>query len=365
MTYDVCIIGGGINGLAIAEQCGRAGLRTSLFEKDVIGAGASTKTSKLAHGGLRYLEQFQFSLVKEALQEREVLIKRYPSLVKRLPFIFPIFKGMFEPKVWAGLKIYDFLAGKKSTLPKSKRISVNDVSDKLSWLDMTDVKSGYMYWDAVMNDYQILEDTAINAKRYMVDIFEHEPVHSYNKRDNLYEVTTSKKVILSKVIINVTGAWANTFHKEQIVKPSKGVHIVTDSIYTSHASILRAPQDNRVFFTIPYYGDTIIGTTDTYYDGDLDDVKATPDDIKYLLSAFNSFSKVKLGLHDILYTYAGLRPLACKSNKLFESSMSRDVQLVEDGNVLTLVGGKYTTHRSVASKTLKLILKRVERDRQI
>jgi len=357
--YDVCIIGGGINGLAIAECCGAAGLRTSLFEKDVIGSGASTKTSKLAHGGLRYLEQFQFGLVKEALQEREALMKKYPRLVKPLPFIFPVFKGMFEPKVWVGLKIYDFLAGKESILPKSNRISIDDISDKLPWLDTTDVKAGYMYWDAVMNDYQILEQTANNARRSMVDIFEHEGVHSYNRSGSRYEIATSKRVISSKVIVNVTGAWANTFHTEQVVRPSKGVHIATDSVHTSHASILRTPQDGRVFFTIPYYGDTIIGTTDTYYDGDLDNVKATPDDIKYLLSAFNSFSKVKLGLNDILYTYAGLRPLASKSNKLFASSMSRDVQLVEDDNVLTLVGGKYTTHRSVARKALQLILSRV------
>ena len=166
----------------------------------------------------------------------------------------------------------------------------------------------------------------------------------------------------ARLIVNVTGAWANAFHEKQIVRPSKGVHIVTDSVYTSHASILRAPQDNRVFFTIPQQGSTIIGTTDTYYDGDLNDVKATSDDIKYLLLAFNSFSNIKLGLNDILYTYAGLRPLACKSTSMFASSMSRDVQLIENDNVLTLVGGKYTTHRSVARKTLKLILKRLQRD---
>tara|TARA_R110002074_G_scaffold303911_1_gene475144 strand:- start:1461 stop:2561 length:1101 start_codon:yes stop_codon:yes gene_type:complete len=361
-AYDVCVIGGGINGVAIAERCGAVGLRTVIFEKSILGAGASTKTSKLAHGGLRYLEQFQFGLVKEALQEREVLLQMYPDVTQALPFVFPVYKGMFEPKVWLGLKLYDFLAGSKSVLPKSKRISTELVSDKLSWLDMTNVKSGYMYWDAVMNDYEILQRAANSAQRCMVDIFEHEPVEHYDKRGAHYEVTTSKRVISARLIVNVTGAWANAFHEKQIVRPSKGVHIVTDSVYTSHASILRAPQDNRVFFTIPQHGSTIIGTTDTYYDGDLDDVKATSDDIKYLLLAFNSFSNIKLGLNDILYTYAGLRPLACKSNSMFASSMSRDVRLIEDDNVLTLVGGKYTTHRSVARKTLKLILKRLRKD---
>ena len=216
-----------------------------------------------------------------------------------------------------------------------------------------------------MDDYQILHQTANSAKQCMVDIFEYEPVYIYNKVGSTYEVVTSKRNISARVIVNVTGAWANTFHKKKIVKPSKGIHIVTDTIPTDHASILRAPQDNRVFFTIPYYGNTIIGTTDTYYDGDLNDVRATADDIKYVLLAFNSFSKIKLGLNDILYTYAGLRPLACKKNKLFASSMSRDVQLVEDGNVITLVGGKYTTHRSVARKAVDIILKRVGTDRRI
>ena len=363
--YDVCIVGGGINGVAIAERCGVLGLKTILFEKTKLGSGASSNTSKLAHGGLRYLEQFQFGLVKEALQEREALMKLYPDVCKPLPFVFPVYEGMFEPKIWFGLKLYDFLAGKESILPKSKKISLDQTKVNLPWLDMEEVKAGYVYYDAVMDDYEILQRTATAAKQCLVDIFEHEMVTHYNKKGSTYEVTTNKRAVNAKLIVNVTGAWANKFHKDTIVKPSKGIHIVTDSFCDEYASILRAPQDDRVFFTIPYYGNTIIGTTDTYYDGDLDDVKATYEDVRYILKAFNHFSIRKIDLNDIVYTYAGLRPLAnATKSKLFASSMSRDVEVIENDNVMTLVGGKYTTHRSVARKAANLILQRVHSGHQ-
>ena len=124
--YDVCIVGGGINGVAIAELCGKANLRTVIIEQKHLGAGASTKTSKLAHGGLRYLEQFKIGLVRESLTERNKLLRLYPNYVKPLPFIFPIFKSDSSLKMWCGMKLYDFLSG-NSTLPKSKKISVDEM----------------------------------------------------------------------------------------------------------------------------------------------------------------------------------------------------------------------------------------------
>lgn len=356
--YDVCIVGGGINGIAIAEQCGQQGLKTLVLEKTKLGAGASTKTSKLAHGGLRYLEQLNFGLVREALCERDRLLELHPDHVKPLPFVFPVHKDQFEPKIWLGMKLYDILSG-KSKMPKSKKLDLVQTSMHLPWLRIQDVKSGYLFYDAVMDDYSVLMRTVKFAQHCLVDISEGEQVLSFYQDESSAVVITDRRKVTCKMLINATGAWTNQFFDRDVVRPSKGIHIVTDKIYTKCASVLQTPQDKRVFFTIPYKGNTIIGTTDTFYDGDLDNVTATDKDIAYVLTAINTFSKVKIQQRDILDVYAGIRPLANNSNSVFASALGRDTVFIKKHRVLSVFGGKYTTHRAVAKIVLKKIKKYV------
>jgi len=321
MDYDVCIIGGGINGVAIAEQTSKCGLKTILLEKTSLGAGASTKTSKLAHGGLRYLEQFNFGLVREALKERNNLLQIYPDCVKPLPFIYPVYDNEWDLKIRVGMKLYDILSY-GSKMPRSKRLNTVQLASKLPWLKKSNIKTGYQFYDAVMDDYKVLHATANLARDNGTIICENEPVVSITQTENSVTVNTGERSITSKVAINATGAWSNDIVGEDLVRPSKGVHIVTDKIYTEFASVLKTPEDGRVFFTIPYYQKTVIGTTDTFYDGDLDNVVATDSDVDYILNAINSFSLQSITKDDIIYTYAGLRPLANTSRGLFASSLT-------------------------------------------
>jgi len=352
--YDVCIVGGGINGVAIAELCGNAGLRTVLIEQRQLGSGASTKTSKLAHGGLRYLEQFQIGLVRESLRERDRLLQLYPTCVKPLPFILPIFKGESTLKMWCGMKLYDFLSS-DSQLPKSKKLTVDQIQQKLPWLKTDNILHGYLFYDAVMDDVKVLDQTARAAKRSGVEIREHEKVHTFSQEGDYISIKTEYDILDAKVIINATGAWSNQFffRDKDIVTPSKGAHIATKKLYTEYATVLRTPEDNRVFFTIPFYDTTIIGTTDTLYTGDLNNVEASAQDIDYIIRAINQFTKQYISPDDIQYTYAGLRPLAASDQPI--GSATRGVTIRKLGRAFSLVGGKYTTHRAIAAKMFSMI----------
>ena len=357
MEYDIAIIGGGINGVSIARLAAEHNLKVILFEKTKLSAGASSKTSKLAHGGLRYLEQFNFGLVREALRERNDLLKFHSDTVKPLPFIYPVNNKECKLKIWAGMMLYDILSY-GSTMPKSCKFTIDKTVLHLPWLNINNILYSYCYYDAIMDDYQIVIDIADDAIKQGALICENEQVIDVKEcNDNIHVKTTNFSVDV-KYVINATGAWSNDITKKDYVRPSKGVHIITNKITSDYASILRSPKDNRVFFTIPYKNNTIIGTTDTFYNGDLDNVVALDEDINYIIDSFNSFSKIKIKTDDVLDTYAGLRPLA-KNTGVFASALSRDVSLIESDKMLSIVGGKYTTHRAVARDVLKRILKNV------
>ena len=340
--YDVCIIGGGINGVSTALQCSECGLKTILFEQKHLANGASSKTSKLAHGGLRYLQNLEFSLVKESLQERNRLIDEYPDIVKPLPFVFPVYTATNTIKMWAGLKLYDRLA-KGSQMPKSKKIPVMDAKVKVPWLKIDNVKSTFLYYDAVMNDKEMVIRIANKARNNSAEIFSEEKVLDYTQFSEYVNVKTNKRKVQCKVLINVTGAW-----NKEMTSPSKGVHLITDKLKCDTATILINPADDRVFFTIPYNNRTIIGTTDDLYDGDPDNVRVEDSDREYIINAINTFSTHPIKTTDIVSEYAGLRPLA-KSNKVTDK-ISRDFLIKQTDRVLSMVGGKYTTHRAMCEE---------------
>lgn len=337
--YDVCIIGGGINGVSTALQCSERGLKTILFEQKTLASGASSKTSKLAHGGLRYLENLEFSLVKESLQERNRLISEHPDIVKPLPFIFPVYTTINTIKMWAGLKLYDRLA-KGSQMPASRKISVGESRARVSWLNVDNVKSSFLYYDAVMDDKELVIRLANKARSNSAEIFSEEKVVGYTQFSEYVKVKTSKCTINCKALVNVTGAW-----NSELTTPSKGVHLITNKLKSTTATILINPTDKRVFFTIPYKDQTIIGTTDNVYKGDPDKVKVESSDRHYIINAINTFSDEQISVNDIVGEYAGLRPLARSEQTV--GKISRDFLIKQTDRMFSMVGGKYTTHRAM------------------
>mgnify|MGYP003651803856 CR=1 FL=1 len=338
--YDVCIVGGGINGASAALQCSQKGYSVILFEQKSLGCGASSKTSKLAHGGLRYLENLEFKLVQESLQERNLLIKEYPDLVKPLPFVFPIYKGTSTLKMWLGMKLYDRFS-RGSPMPPSKKIDIEELKINAPWIDISNIKSCFLYYDAIMDDKGIVVRVANKARDNDAEIFSEEPVTNMSQESDKVIVRTNKRTIECKHVLNLTGAW-----NKKLTNPTKGIHIITDKLKSKSASILINPNDKRVFFTIPYNGQTLIGTTDEPYHGDPGKVRVTDSDREYLIDAINSFSITKLTKSDIVKEYAGVRPLA-KSK-----GASRDFVIEEDGRIVSMVGGKFTTHRAMVEKLI-------------
>ncbi|MDA1353669.1 MAG: glycerol-3-phosphate dehydrogenase/oxidase [bacterium] len=391
---DLLIIGGGINGVEIARQASASGKSVALVERASIGSGASSKSSKLAHGGLRYLEQFKIGLVKESLCERNGLLRDYPDLVWPLAFWYPVFADSPRPlwQVKLGLKLYDFLAA-GSPMPKSHGVTMHDFESRLPDFRQDGLKGGACYYDAQMNDLELVKRVASEAAKNGAQIYENSPVSnliiengrvvganiqtyaakSPNQTSGIYKPTTM--AIRATQVINVTGAWSNTIlamdesGQQNRVFPSKGVHITLPRLTNDQALILHAPQDKRVFFIMPYGDQSLVGTTDTPFNGDPSHVTVTKDDLNYLLEAVNFYFPTRqFERQHIGATFAGLRPLAIPAGITsptpgampHASQLSRDMEIYRSpSGMITMLGGKYTTFRAMARALLKAIEKSI------
>ncbi len=367
-SYDVIIMGGGINGCAIAREMAVRGFKVALIEKNDLASGTSSASSKLAHGGLRYLEQGNLKLVFEACHERERLLKNAPHLVQPLPFLIPIYKGgkYAKWKLKIGLWLYDALSSFQST--KHHRFLSKEEALKLEPnLNPEGLTSAALYYDAQMDDARICIECAKEAHDLGADIFtytEIEKIQTRRKKIHEIQITdkiTHKKDILSATLyINTCGPWADHILKLKTPKAkktlslSKGVHIVVPKQTQEHALLVTTKTDNRVFFIIPWNGQTLIGTTDTFYTYNPDDVSVTNEDINYLLESANLYLKTALTQENVISSFAGLRPLI-KSKKATASAATREHKIIVDNNLITLIGGKYTTFRSMAEAISKKV----------
>lgn len=367
--YEVAIVGGGINGAAIARECALRGISCVLLEKNDFASGTSSKSSKLAHGGLRYLEQRDFRLVFEACHERERLLKNAPHLVTSLPFIIPIYTSSRRPKwqIKIGLWLYDKLSGFSSVRPH-KMLSKDEIIKLEPGLNQIGLLGGAMYYDAQMDDARLVIETALEAEKYGAHIYNYMTVKRVTNPEDAPSslsltntLTQDTHTLTADLVINTTGPWSDTFmsktnstHTPQL-RLSKGIHIITNSKISDHAVLLTSKEDGRVFFVIPWFGLTLIGTTDTDYDGDLDTIEITKDDIDYLMtSAKIHIPGLNLKKDDIVSTFAGLRPLIKQSSGT-ASQVSREHKVIQTGNIISLFGGKYTTFRKMAEDVVKHI----------
>ena len=369
--YDLAIIGGGINGVAIARDAALRGLTVVLVEQKDFACGASSKTSKLLHGGLRYLEQWQFQLVRECLQERDLLLNNAPNYAKPLPFVFPVYKKTSHPfwEVKLGLSLYDFL-DRKSQTPSHCNIAKEEINSLFPDLQMNGLVGGSLYYDVQMQDSRLLIATMRSAEKLGAVIHNYTSVTGVTKKDGIIDGlmfenkhTGEHGVIRAKAVVNTTGAWSQTIlaydgHPFPFqIKPSKGVHLVIPQIQKDHALILTAPQDKRIFFLIPWEGYSLLGTTDEFYEGDPDKVEVTEEDKEYLLTALQHYFSISIKKESIIASFAGLRPLISYREKS-PSSVSRDYLLhTSPSGLITLLGGKYTVHRLMAEKTVDQVFK--------
>ncbi len=369
--FDLLIIGGGINGAGIANLASRQGLRTVLLEKGDFASGTSGKSSKLAHGGIRYLEQFQFHLVRESLRERYFHVREVPHLVRPIPFMIPVYDGDRRP-LWmmrAGVFLYDLLAGKMK-LGRHKNLSAAQVLEMEPSLKRGGLKGGVLYYDAQMDDARLCLENALQARLQGAVVENYVRVNSFIKENgkaagvkacDVLNGAGSEFEIRAKRIVAAAGPWANEIIKmdqreaPDRVRTTKGIHLVVPHPVSANALLIPSSRDNRIFFVIPWNGNSLIGTTDTDYFSSPDNVKADEEDIRYLIEETKRvFPGFTVNREDMI-TFAGLRPLVRHEGS--PSNVSREHEIFNTASgVIFITGGKYTTYRVMAEQCLARII---------
>jgi glycerol-3-phosphate dehydrogenase len=380
-TFDVLVIGGGITGVGCALDAVSRGLTVALVERDDFASGTSSKSSKLVHGGLRYLQQREVGLVYEALAERQVLRTTAPHLVRILPFLLPVFKGkdnLFDRRiariVGTSMWLYDFTGGARIG-KLHKKLTTEQAQVHMPSLRSDRVAFSYLYYDARTDDARLTLTIARTAAELGAVVANYARVVELRKENGrcvgaTVEVEGGRTIdVRARTVVNATGVWADdvraldeSTHPSSI-RPAKGVHITVpwSKVRNDIAAVVPVPKDRRSVFVVPW-GDsgngqpqyTYIGTTDTDYDGDPEDPQCTAADIEYLLRAINFSTDANIDESDVLGTWAGLRPLvkaAGVSERTADLSRKHSVRRSDSGMV-TVTGGKLTTYRRMAADTI-------------
>jgi glycerol-3-phosphate dehydrogenase len=371
-SFDLVIIGGGINGVGVAQAMAAAGYSVLLLEKSAIAAGTSSKSSKLIHGGLRYLENFDFKLVRESLKERELLLQLAPTLVKRLAFYIPLYQHSSRSpfKVATGLTVYRLLAGfhRKTGF----RIVPRREWRNLDGLKQDGLKRVFQYWDAQTDDLALTMAVMRSAQQLGAQLHAPAEFLSAQALGDGYRISYRQsgftRQIHATIVVNAAGPWAEAV--AQRFKPDlpvistenvQGAHIEIDFQISRGAYYLEAPTDQRAVFVIPWQGRTLIGTTETPYRGNPDDVHPLESEIAYLKSVFGHyFDNNDLTINA---AWAGLRVLPAAETAAF--TRSRESSIVADDDqhphAITVLGGKITSYRVTAGKVLEICKQTLEK----
>ncbi len=379
---DVCVIGGGITGAGVALEAASRGASVALIERNDFASGTSSWSTKLVHGGIRYLPQGQVALVREALHERATLLKIAPHLVWPLAFVLPIYDTTRRPigvpvslprgigvgmAMEIGLTAYDVLAGKQN-IARHRHISADEAVQDVPGLKTNGLKSAFVYSDAGTNDTKLVVTiirTAVEQGAMVANyteatgfVQENGQIVGIEARDT---ITGETVTIAARHVVNATGVWAErveslgTRDPQVQVLPAKGIHLVVDAAkvgVTNDAVVLPETEDGRLIFIVPWQGRAVIGTTDTP-GGDIERPRADADEIAYVLRTTNGSIRARLTEADIISTYAGYRPLVRRRDGAKSAALARTHAVLSSSNgLVTIVGGKLTTYRRMAQETL-------------
>ena len=358
--YDIFIIGGGINGAGIARDAAGRGLKVFLAEKNKVGSATSSWSSKLIHGGLRYLENYEFKLVSESLREREVITQIAPAITKPLPFVIPHTKKLRSKLlIRLGLFLYDNLGG-KTKIPKSSKVIF---AKQYQNILQSNFIEGFRYYDVQVDDKKLVEMNIDDAKKMGAIIAEDTKVINANRIDNYWEITlNNNQKIKSKILINAAGPWINEtvnnvlkINAKKSIRLVRGSHIITKKLYEDEVAFTLQNEDNRVVFVIPYKGEySLIGTTEV--DVDTPDNPSISNEEKiYLINTINNHFIKQISQEDIVETYSGIRPLIEDFKDATKVTRDYIFDLNEDDSkapLLNIYGGKLTTYRKLAENVL-------------
>ncbi len=357
---DVLVVGGGIVGSGIARDAAMRGLSTAVIDRYDFAFGTSSRSSRLLHGGLRYLAQGRIGLVREASSEKMTLARIAPHLAAPLPFIFPTYKGSgwARWKLRLGVKMYDLLCG-KSNLGKSSGLNADDVLQLVPGLLPDGLTGGVRYFDGLTCDARLVLDTLRSAAAHGAEPLNYTPLISADRQDGVWRCTVGDSspgqvTLATRTVINATGAWAEAFPKSHVkLRLTKGVHLVVDRSRLPVGDAVVMTDGKRILFAIPWGERVILGTTDTDYDGPIENPGCDEADKAYVLRIVNgAFPSAKLSDADVVSAWAGLRPLIADPNgKPSDISRAHDIDVQEDGWI-DVAGGKLTTYRLMAEQAV-------------
>jgi len=379
-SFDVLVIGGGITGTGVALDAAARGLRTALVERDDFASGTSSKSSKLVHGGLRYLQQGEVRLVYQALHERERLRKNAPHLVKVLPFMIPILTkdGVVSRKIaramGSAMWMYDVTGGWRIG-KVHRRLKKDAAFSHLPTMPKERLASAYLYFDATVDDARLCLTVARTAAAHGAVVVNRCPVVELLKTDGGLSSGAAVDAghgrlitVRAKVVVNATGVWSDEVRTldegvdPDSIRPAKGVHLTLpwDKVRNDIAVVIPVPKDRRSLFVVPWgrradgtFEHTYVGTTDTDYNGSIDDPQCTKDDITYVLKALNASITTGVTEADITGVWAGLRPLVKSASSGRTADLSRRHKVGRSAsNVISVTGGKLTTYREMAEDTV-------------
>jgi glycerol-3-phosphate dehydrogenase len=396
--FEVVVIGGGITGAGVALDAATRGYSVALLERDDYAVGTSSRSSKMVHGGLRYLRNFDLGLVREALLERQLMVQLAPHLVYPTPFLVPTLgEDRRSRSLGIGLNMYDVMAttrvGRSRREMKAqededyfwspdrhRQIDGDEAAELIPALAALDPASAYLFYDCQTDDARLVLTVLGEAERYGAVMLNGADVTEVLERQGhaagvaFTEAESGERMELeAENVVNATGVWADRIRPEEIsaeedmprIAPSRGAHLIVDQqkLPIGRAACIVPAGEERTIFALPWYGRTLIGTTDNDYDGDISHVAPAAEDIEYLLGAVNAFFDTKLGESDLCGAYAGVRPLISTGDPKKSVDISRRAELYETSSgMLTITGGKLTTWRRMAKHTVDRLVEREGRE---
>ena len=362
--WDMIVAGGGATGVGVAIDAATRGYDVLLLEQSDFGKGTSSRSTKLAHGGVRYLEQGNVSLVMEALKERGLMLQNAPHLVRNLGFVVPNYEWWEAPFYGIGLKLYNLLAGKYG-FGASRILSTEETLRLLPNVQTEGLRGGVIYFDGQFDDARLLINLAATAFEQGAVLLNYVKVLGFNKNPDGFvdavrardQETGEEFTVKGKVIINATGPFTDELRRaadasvQPMIAPSQGIHLVFDGSFLAgdHAIMVPHTSDGRVLFAIPWHGHTVVGTTDTPVEEAALEPKPFEQEIEFILETASQYLTKKPSRADILSVFAGIRPLVRSNGAASTAALSRDHTIhIEHSGMLTVCGGKWTTYRHMA-----------------